>query len=233
MCFDPDVHPRRELLAGLYTADGPRALAAAGGGTGSLQLTGDGLLLALEQSIEGAEDRAQLLAARLRDREWPGDLELAPELDGDPAARALTPLHVDLDELADALEQSHGVDAARIHLATGAIWTAATIENSLDAGLEVPDLDDEDRWLFVAPEGSADAFHDMRLFLQEITEPDLRERIEQTLQGRGAFRRFRNTVEQYPNLEDRWLGHRDDRRRERAREWLADCGYCAVAPPRR
>ena len=233
MCFDPDVHPRRELLAALNTGDGARAFAAAAEDTGSLQLTGDGLVLALQQSVEGAEDRARHLAARLRERDWPGDPELAQELDREADTQALTPLHVDLDELCDVLDQSHGVDPARIHLATGAIWTAATIENTLDAGLDVPDLDQDHRWLPANPEGSGDAFNDMRHFLHEITEPDLRERIERTLQGRGAFRRFRNALAQYPHLEDRWLGHRDDRRRGRSRAWLADHGYRAVAPPGR
>ena len=233
MCFDPDVHPRRELLAALNTADGPRAFAAADEHTGSLQLVGDGLLLALEQSIEGADDRARHLAARLRERDWPGDFELAQELDRDADAKALTPLHVDLDELCDVLDQGHGVAAARIHFATGAIWTAATIENSLDAGIDISDLDHDDRWLPVNPEGSGEAFHDMGQFLQEISEPDLRQRIQRTLEGRGAFRRFRDALEHYPHLEDRWLGYRDDRRRGRARAWLAAHGYRAVAPPGR
>ncbi len=73
-------------------------------------------------------------------------------------------------------------------------------------------------------EGSQDGYRDMELFTAGITEPDPADRLARTLEGRGAFRRFRRELTHWPDLEDRWYAYSEERRRGRARAWLATHG---------
>jgi hypothetical protein len=45
------------------------------------------------------------------------------------------------------------------------------------------------------------------------------------IEGRGAFRPFRDVLDRWPDLAEQWYAFSDDRRIDRAREWLADAGY--------
>ena len=88
--------------------------------------------------------------------------------------------------------------------------------------------DDPARWLGVRCEGSRDGFRDMELFVADLTDPDVADRLEASLHGRGAFRRFRDHLSRWPELLDLWYAFSDDRKRGRARAWLSDEGYAAL-----
>jgi hypothetical protein len=50
-----------------------------------------------------------------------------------------------------------------------------------------------------------------------------RRRLTRAIQGRGAFRRFKEELhEEFPDLLPVWHAFRDSRARRRAVEWLAD-----------
>ena len=42
------------------------------------------------------------------------------------------------------------------------------------------------------------------------------------IDGKGAFRRFKDTLLRYPSERERWFAFKDDLSRQRAAEWLAD-----------
>jgi len=48
--------------------------------------------------------------------------------------------------------------------------------------------------------------------------------LEVAIRGKGAFRRFKDVLEGYPEEMERWFSFKDDRLRERALEWLDDIG---------
>jgi len=85
--------------------------------------------------------------------------------------------------------------------------------------------DDEDRWLWVTCEGSGDGYRDMQAFIATVADPGHADRLEIAIQGRGAFRRFKDVLERWPEELDRWFAFSEERRRGRARAWLADAGY--------
>ncbi len=87
-----------------------------------------------------------------------------------------------------------------------------------------------ERWLWVVSEGSRAGYRDMELFVAGVAEPDLADRMARTLEGRGAFRRFRNELTRWPDLQDRWYVYSAERRRGRARAWLVAEGL-TPAPP--
>jgi hypothetical protein len=203
---------------------------------GRLQLVGDALVMAVERRQPGAEGLASRCAEAGRQRGWDGDEELAADLDRALARGEdvpLKPLPVDLELLSDVLEQGLGEDPGRLDITTGEVWPASAIEYALDASTdEAARLEEPHRWLTVDPEGSDEAYRDMVLFVTTMSEADPAAVLGRALEGKGAFRRFRNQLGRDPDLEQRWYVLSDERRRGRARAWLAEHGYRPTSPPR-
>jgi Uncharacterised protein family (UPF0158) len=65
----------------------------------------------------------------------------------------------------------------------------------------------------------------MQDFIETVQNAHFRELLEVSIQGRGAFRRFKDTVGRDPAELQRWFACRNQRLEERAREWLADEGF--------
>jgi len=68
----------------------------------------------------------------------------------------------------------------------------------------------------------------MAAFTAGVRAADVRQRLERAIEGRGAFRRFRDAVHD-EGLADAWFRYADDRAMGRARQFLADQGI-RVAP---
>jgi hypothetical protein len=95
--------PRGPLRSAVSRQEGADVVAALAGGAppDSLQLAGDGLLIAVAADIPGSRDLAATVSAGLRDRDAMGAEELADELDAAlcvTPAPMLRPLPVDLDD---------------------------------------------------------------------------------------------------------------------------------------
>jgi hypothetical protein len=198
---------------------------------GPLQRVGELVLVALASDAAAAEPFARRCAAALHRRAAPGDRELADAIDvarGVPdGIPDLTPLAADLEQLADLLDGGADGGGGRLDLTTGESWPEYSFD---DAGLGVLGDDDEDegRWLDVDPHGSRYAYQDMVDFAATRTGERLRRRLESTLERRGAFRRFRDALFDWPEDREEWFAFSEDRRSGRARAWLADAGYRAV-----
>lgn len=63
-----------------------------------------------------------------------------------------------------------------------------------------------------------------------VADPDRADRLEIAIDGRGAFRRFKDVIARWPDEQDRWYAFSDERKRGRARACLAFKGYCVTAP---
>ena len=124
-----------------------------------------------------------------------------------------------------------GEEGGRIDLETGEVWPASTIEYFAEQEPEqAPDLEDPDRWLYVGPEGSDEGYRDMEDFIGRVDNPEgPTDRLGIAIDGRGAFRRFKDTISRWPDDQERWYRFSDERRRGRARQWLSFAGY-RVAP---
>jgi uncharacterized protein UPF0158 len=200
----------------------------------ALQIVGDGLVAALADKVDGATELASTCAARLRERGWPGDDELADQLEarlGTGATPMLRPLAVDLEYIAMVLEGDWSAGGGRIDLRTGEVFPDFTFEHLVEIGKEPDEDEDPDRWLHVSVEGSRAGYSDMRKFIDILSDPRLIERLSDAIRGRGAFRRFKDVLSRCPEEFSRWHAFADERQRGRARAWLAGEGYC-VAPKR-
>ncbi|MDQ7991553.1 MAG: UPF0158 family protein [Propionicimonas sp.] len=137
---------------------------------------------------------------------------------------------MDLEELAGILEGDPVMGGGRIDLQTGEVWPQAALDYVEEVAEADPEDDDDGRWLEVFCEGSRQGYRDMEFFIGSLKDARLADRLERVIQGRGAFRRFKNDVAGSPDLLGRWYGFSDDRQRGRARAWLAGEGF-APSPP--
>jgi hypothetical protein len=194
-----------------------------------LQLIGDGLLAAVRAGTDGSGDLARECVMALRERRWVGDQELSDALDaalGTGPTPMLRGLPVDLEELSMVLEGDPVHGGGRIDRRTGEVWPQSAIEYAEEVGEAEEDDDDPERWLWVQCEGSHDGYRDMEWFIGDLDDPDYADRLAHAISGRGAFRRFKDTLSDRPELIARWHAFSDDRRRGRARSWLAGEGTC-------
>jgi hypothetical protein len=131
---------------------------------------------------------------------------------------------VDLDEIAEALsDQDHSEHAWLVNPDTGEIvfWTADT---GID-GHNPIDLDElDDRGLIaIHPLPSRVWYRDMVDFVEAVNDERTRRRLCRALEGRGAFRRFKDELhDEYPHLLEAWYAFRGSRANRRAVEWLVD-----------
>jgi len=192
-----------------------------------LQLVGDAVLVAVLSDPSEASALARQCVTALGQRDWEGDAELAAALaaaGGDAPTPILRSVPVDLEELGSVLEGDPVRGGGRIDLRNGEVWPHSVFDDFLDDDEEEVDEDDS-RWLWVDPQGSREGYRDMEVFIDTIDDCALVDRLSIAIAGRGAFRRFKDVVAADPAAAERWYTLSEDRRRGRARAWLAAEGY--------
>lgn len=127
----------------------------------------------------------------------------------------------DVEEIANALaDQTDYEHRWLVDPRTGqvAFWTSDT---GLD-GQNPVELDELDL-VPIHPVPSYVWYQDMVDFAEGISDSVAGRGLEQSFQGRGAFRRFKSRVyDQHPELISAWHAFRDARAQRRAVEWLLD-----------
>jgi Uncharacterised protein family (UPF0158) len=228
--MDEAADPRIPIRIALNSGSGAGVVEALAGVELSdiAQLSGESLLLALSQGVEGAKPLAETCSKALRDRGFDGDDVLAEQLDvavGRKSPEALKTVAVDLEELSWILD---GEGEGRVDLKTGEVWSDSAIEYAEESGEGLEDEGDEDRWLYVYPEGSQEAYRDMEDFISGVEDYERADRLSIAVSGRGAFRRFKDVLGRWPDEEERFYRFSEERRRARARSWLRSAGVLSV-----
>lgn len=121
---------------------------------------------------------------------------------------------VDLADLALALEDHSEHHAWWFDPATG------TVEPRFAGDLAPPEAGST--LIRIDPFPSAVGYGDMEEFVSRVREPGTRDRLERAIAGRGAFRRFKDVLMDYPDLRRAWFAFHDMRSERRAIDWLAD-----------
>ena len=76
------------------------------------------------------------------------------------------------------------------------------------------------RYVRIPQADSREGYHDMEDFIGTVGNERLREKLEVAIQGRGAFRRFKDVLADDPDERERWFIFKDERGRQRVLEWL-------------
>lgn len=221
----PVLDPQ-ELRSALATKDAARLLAAVAGRDidDALQQVGSGMLLTLQHNHEHAEPLALSVINRLTWRGGPGDRILAEDLLATLRAEPLPGrvLPVDLEMLSILLEGDPELSTgAYLDLRTGEVYGGNETDPMMvgeDAAIDVEE--EPDRWIYLAGVGSREGWRDMAAFAERQHDQSLRERLEQAIEGKGAFRRFRDLAHD-EGIAEQWDLFSSDRQLGRAREVLA------------
>ncbi len=122
---------------------------------------------------------------------------------------------VDLNSLCQALED-HSYDST---------WWLDPQTGELEPHFESSEEDDDgDRLILVQPIPSQESYRDLEDFVSRVRDPRAGELLGRAIAGRGAFRRFKDTLFEFPALRQAWFEFHDARMERRALRWLADEG---------
>ena len=81
-----------------------------------------------------------------------------------------------------------------------------------------------DRYINI-PEGAPCNGYDLMVeFAETIEDELLREKLSIALDERGAFRRFKNVIADYPDYREKWFKFRDERINKKVTGWLKSIG---------
>jgi len=75
---------------------------------------------------------------------------------------------------------------------------------------------------------SYEGYRDMEDFIATVEDEHLAELLEVAIDGKGAFRRFKDVLARYPDERERWFRFKDERMQQRALEWLDDIGISPI-----
>jgi hypothetical protein len=126
---------------------------------------------------------------------------------------------VDLGDLVEALEDHSYDHSWWFDPQTGEVvlWSEYVQEQG--------EPDPETRGLrAIDPIPSREGYEDMQDFIERVRSPQARDLLERAIAGRGAFRRFKDTLLDFPELREAWFRFHDARVERRAIRWLADEG---------
>lgn len=121
---------------------------------------------------------------------------------------------IDLGMLAIALEDHPHDGSWWLNPETGEVWYC---------GHDLGEPDPEEQGaVFVAPLPSSEAYRDMEEFISLVPNRRAADLLSRAIGGRGAFRRFKDTLFEFPDLREAWFRFHDVRAQRRAIAWLRD-----------
>ena len=119
---------------------------------------------------------------------------------------------VDRNDLIWALNDRSGF-YSYLDLETGGILS------TIDYEIDEEEVDDE-RYAYIDPISSHEAYSLMEEFIETVEDHKLKRRLNTAISGRGAFRMFKITLQDYPEEQERWCTFHDTKMEEYADEWL-------------
>jgi len=138
-------------------------------------------------------------------------------------------LKIDLDELCSAMENSSYEHEYYLNLDNGEIlFLSEYMDDEETRKLKDQIEEDFDRYERIPKAESHEGYDDMVDFIATVKDEHLAELLEVAINGKGAFRRFKDVLLNYPEERERWFQYRDDRTQERALEWLDDINVSLI-----
>jgi hypothetical protein len=88
-----------------------------------------------------------------------------------------------------------------------------------------------DRYLRIDPASSREQYRWMERFVSAVQDPPLRERLLVAIDGKGAFRRFKDALLAFPAERERWFAYRSELLHLHIQTWLDHLHIEASNPP--
>lgn len=144
----------------------------------------------------------------------------------DPAS--LKDVPVDWEALEDAFENNAPEVHSYLHLVTGEVLRV--VDGVADPSMHVR-ISSDNNYLRIDPVSSREQYRWMERFIPLVDETDLRGKLTQAIDGKGAFRRFKDVLMSYGAERERWFTFRSERLRTFMEAWLSAHAIRAIARP--
>lgn len=132
---------------------------------------------------------------------------------------------IDLGDLVMALDDHSPDHSWVLEPTTGAIHVYSELaDESFESVMRELAIDDPDTLIRIEPWPSHVGYGDMEDFIEQVRDPRARDLLERAIAGRGAFRRFKDALADYPELREAWYALSNARAERRAIEWMRDEG---------
>jgi hypothetical protein len=89
----------------------------------------------------------------------------------------------------------------------------------------------DSRYLRIDPVSSREQYRWMERFIATVEDDELRRRLNIAIDGKGAFRRFKDALMSHPVDRERWFAFRSERLRACMESWLTAHGIRPVERP--
>ena len=132
---------------------------------------------------------------------------------------------IDWDDLEMALAMKMEESACYLNLRTGKVEMSVDPSLAGDIGPSEEEIETglaEGYLIHIEPIESSVEYRWMAEFADSVDDPGLRAKLEVALDGRGAFRRFKNVLADQGAERERWFAFHGRRLREAMEEWLTD-----------
>ncbi len=124
---------------------------------------------------------------------------------------------VDWEALEDAFENNAPEVHSYLHLGTGEVLRV--VDGIADPDMHARIAADES-YMRIDPVSSREQYRWMERFIPMVDEAELRDRLTAAIDGKGAFRRFKDVLMSYGPERERWFAFRSERLRVFMEAWL-------------
>jgi hypothetical protein len=135
---------------------------------------------------------------------------------------------IDWEALEDAFENNAPEVHSYLHINTGEVLRVVD-------GVADPEMHSRiagnSSYLRVEPVSSREQYRWMERFIQMVEHPELKQKLASAIDGKGAFRRFKDVLMSYSAERERWFAFRSERLRVFMEAWLAAHQVAPVARP--
>ena len=142
--------------------------------------------------------------------------------------KEITDVPVAWEALEDAFENNAPEVHSYLHFDTGEV--IRIVDGVADPTMHTRIMNDS-RYLRIDPVSSREQYRWMERFIATVEDDELRRRLNIAIDGKGAFRRFKDALMSHPVDRERWFAFRSERLRACMESWLAAHGIKAVERP--
>jgi hypothetical protein len=134
---------------------------------------------------------------------------------------------VDWQSLEDAFENNAPEVHSYLHLTTGEVLRV--VDGVADPQMHVR-IASDGNYLRIDPVSSREQYRWMERFIPMVEDPELGGKLTQAIDGKGAFRRFKDVLMSYGADREKWFTFRSERLRTFMEAWLS--AHAIRATPR-
>ncbi|MFO0693510.1 MAG: UPF0158 family protein [Polyangiales bacterium] len=144
------------------------------------------------------------------------------------APKKLRQVPIAWEALEDAFENNAHEVHSYLHLETGEV--IRVVDGIADPAMHHRIMADSS-YLRIDPVSSREQYRWMERFIATVEDGEFRQKLVQSIDGKGAFRRFKDVLMSFPVDRERWFSFRSERLRSCMEAWLTAHGIEPIERP--